>query len=91
MISTKFERWVVVLNLFNFSKEGCLGRKEKSHRKMFQHLSENLSLGITITQKSKDLKFHSIEKSSINHEVKSIKNETSLVSELTELVIIQLV
>lgn len=91
MISTKFERWVVVLNLFHSIKEGCLGRKEKSHRKMFQHLFENLSLEITITQKSKDLKFHSIGKASINHEIKSIKNETSLVPELTELVIIQLV
>lgn len=58
---------------------------------MFQHLFENLSLEITITRKSKDLKFHSIGKASINHEIKSIKNKTSLVSELTELVIIQLV
>lgn len=55
------------------------------------HLSEKLSFGITLTQKGENLKFPSIGKASINHEVKSIGNKTSLVPELRELVIIQLV
>jgi len=87
LISTKFERWVVVLKLFNYNRKRCLGRREKSYK----CISKKLSLGITLTQKRENLKIPRIRKASINQEIKSTGNETSLVPELTELVIIQLV
>lgn len=54
-------------------------------------LSEKLSHGIILPQKRENLKFPRIGKASLNHEVKSMGNKTSLVTELTQLVIIQLV
>lgn len=63
----------------------------KKREKVQVLLSEKLSHGIILTQKRENLKFPRIGKASLSHEVKSIGNKTSLVPELTGLVIIHLV